>query len=228
MINGEGIVPGQQKMKMNDVVQGEDTASETGAPVRTAELWLVRHGQTDWNLYGRYQGHSDIPLNHTGQSQAAALARSLDGARIVAVYSSDLQRALSTAHAVADRREIPVVRDARLREVFMGGWEGLTVKEIMAHYPMEWERRERDPLNGRPPQGESIRDLAERVIPAIHEIAARHAPGPVLVVAHGLALATVLCRATATPLNDAFRMIPENAIATVMHWPLPASEEPNP
>lgn len=203
----------------------EQSATATSTPATTAELWLVRHGQTDWNLYGRYQGHSDIPLNHTGRSQAEALAQMVDGSRITAVYSSDLQRAHATARAVADRWNLTIRTDTRLREVNLGSWEGLTVPEITTHYPLEFERRQRDPVDGKPPQGESVRELAARIRPAIDEIAARHHPGPVLIVAHGLALATVLCAATQTPLSDSFRMIPENAIATVVHWPVPTPGE---
>ncbi len=183
------------------------------------ELWLVRHGQTDWNLQGRYQGHSDIPLNATGLTQALEMAALIEGARIQAIYSSDLLRAHTTAQAVADKWRLPIHSEPRLREVNLGAWEGLQLSEIQARYAANWAERQRDPLYSRPIEGESIYDVAQRVWPAVDEIAARHTPGPVLVVAHGLALATLICGATNTPLSRAYEMIPENAAVTFVHWP---------
>lgn len=186
----------------------------------TTELWLVRHGQTDWNLQGRYQGNTDLPLNATGLTQALELAEIVAGERLQAIYSSDLQRAYVTAQAVAQRWHLPIHREARLREVRLGEWEGLLFSEIQTRYATNWAEREADPLYARPIGGESVYDVAARAWPAVDEIAARHRPGPVLIVAHGLVLATLLCGATHTPLNQTYTMIPDNAAVTIVQWPL--------
>ncbi len=182
------------------------------------ELWLVRHGQTDWNLQGRYQGNVDLPLNATGEAQARALAAEMDGARLQAIYTSDLQRAHTTAQILAEGSHAPLFVEPQLREVRLGAWEGLVVAEIQRRYGDAWQERQTAPLHARPPQGESIYDVAARVWPAVDAIAARHTPGPVLIVSHGLALATLVCRAYNIPLERAFQTIPDNCTLTVLEW----------
>lgn len=147
------------------------------------ELLLVRHGETDWNVESRFQGHADPPLNDTGREQARALADELARQRIDAVYTSDLARARETAAIVAARLGVDVVLRRELREIDVGEWEGLTWDDIDARFPngrRRWEERghgwER---------GESYDQLGERVVAALREIAAAHPGGRVLVVGHG-------------------------------------------
>ncbi len=185
----------------------------------TTELWLVRHGQTDWNLQGRYQGNTDLALNETGLAQAVALAEVIEGERIQAIYSSDLQRAFVTAQAVAKKFHLPIHPEPRLREVRLGEWEGMLFPDIKAQYAENWAEREADPLYARPIGGESVYDVAQRAWPAVDEIAARHHPGPVLVVAHGLVLATLICGASNRSLSHTYQNIPDNAAITVIQWP---------
>lgn len=145
---------------------------------------LVRHGETDWNRDGRFQGHADPPLNARGRRQAQALADLLTGERIDAIYSSDLRRAYETAQAVAARRGLDVVVDPELRERDVGEWSGLTLPEIEERFPEEL-RRFRD---GGRSIGESREALTDRVVGATRRIAAAHPDGQVLVVSHGGAL----------------------------------------
>ena len=88
------------------------------------ELYVMRHGETDWNASLRMQGHQDIPLNEAGLAQARAVAPSVARLRPDVVVSSDLQRTLVTAHVIADLIGQPVISDARLRETLLGEWEG--------------------------------------------------------------------------------------------------------
>jgi broad specificity phosphatase PhoE len=155
-------------------------------------LILVRHGETDWNRDGRWQGHADAPLNDRGREQGRALASELAGEDIAAVYSSDLARARETAEIMAARLGGPVSVDRRLREVDVGGWSGLTMDEIEARFPEEITRwRAEDPhhtFDG----GESYSAMGERVVAALEEIAANHPDGQVLVVLHGGPIRAVL------------------------------------
>jgi alpha-ribazole phosphatase len=181
-------------------------------------LVLVRHGQTDWNLQGRYQGHNDPPLNATGRAQASKLAEQLAQRSFQAIYSSNLRRAQETASIIAEKHNLPVQIDERLKEVHLGGWEGMLFSEIIAQYPSEWEQRQRDPADFCPPGGESASQLSVRTVAAVDEIARRHAPGPVLIVSHGLALATVLCQAQNLPLAQIFDVAVENAHPIEVDW----------
>lgn len=148
-------------------------------------ILLIRHGQTDWNNEGRWQGHQDIPLNATGLAQAQALAEHLRERPIRAVYSSDLLRAHATAAAIAARFGLTVQDDPRWRELHLGIFQGLTTTEIMARYPDEYHRMRDDYMDYVVPQGESRRGMQARVYAAYCDLLA-DAPEPeVVVVGHG-------------------------------------------
>jgi 2,3-bisphosphoglycerate-dependent phosphoglycerate mutase len=152
------------------------------------ELWLVRHGETDWNVAGRVQGHLDEPLNANGVGQAGRLAQRLRGQLFAAVYSSDLSRALETARTVAERLEgkPPVRVDFRWREQRLGVAQGLTHGEITARgirRPLSY----REAFDG----AESRLDLMERVRDPLAELLAAHADGRILVFSHGGTLRAV-------------------------------------
>lgn len=198
----------------------EKTNYEALAPVAYSDLWLARHGQTDWNLEGRWQGQSPRApaLNETGKAQALAIleqARDLD---FSAVYSSDLPRARQTAALLAGSLDLPVTVEPRLREMDLGLWEGMLHDEIRTQFPLEFAQRMRDPMHTRAPGGESPVDVAERVIPAIDEIASRHPGESVLIVSHGISLAILSCHALDTPLECVYEYIPENAKLYPVRW----------
>jgi len=137
-------------------------------------ILLARHGETDWNREGRWQGWADPPLNDTGRDQARALADQLRATPFDAVYSSDLQRAHETAVIVAAPHEVPVVADRGLREIDVGSWSGLTRPEIEERFP-----------DGGRPDGETRDQHAARVLAAVERIARANAGRRILVVTHG-------------------------------------------
>jgi probable phosphoglycerate mutase len=147
-------------------------------------LLLARHGETDWNRDGRFQGHADPPLNEHGRRQAHALADLLADEPLEAIYSSDLLRAQETAQIVAMQRGMEIVLDPQLRERDVGEWSGLTRAEIDERFPNQIQAwRE-----GRVVVGETPEALSERVLAAARRISATHPSGVVLVVSHGGAL----------------------------------------
>ena len=182
------------------------------------EIWIVRHGQTDWNVEGRYQGQADRPLNAVGLAQAQQAAEQLRGRNFAAVYSSDLQRARVTAEIIAGQLGLLVQVDRRLREVNQGAWEGMLTADIEQRYADAWAERRADRLHAAPPGGESLAQVAARVLDGVSDMAQRHPEQRILIVSHGLALGVVLCAAAGAPLTEAFQRIPENAQPMVIEW----------
>lgn len=186
------------------------------------EIWLVRHAQTDWNMERRFQGQSDIPLNETGRQQARQLAGSLAaaGKAFEAVYSSPLSRAMQTASAVAERLNLPLQAEPRIREANLGEWEGMLAEEIPLRYPDLVEARRRDPFNVPPPgeQAENVASIAGRASQAMDAISRHHNGQPVLVVTHGLVIATLVCLNRQIAFEEVFQQIPHNAQPVVLHW----------
>jgi broad specificity phosphatase PhoE len=182
-------------------------------------LWLVRHGQTDWNIQGRYQGQADMPLNEAGIIQAEDAAARLADLPIAAVYSSDLSRAKRTAEIVAARLGLPVEEDVRLREIHQGEWQGLLVSEIASRYASEVSRFRSSPTTARAPGGETVAEVAARLRAAADDISRANPGQQVLVVSHGLALATLIANARKVPLEQVYSLIPENAVPHRIDWP---------
>jgi probable phosphoglycerate mutase len=152
-------------------------------PVPRLLLW--RHGRTEWNATGRFQGHLDPPLDDEGRRQAALAAPHLLAAGLspedTVVVSSDLSRAAETAAALTALLDVPLRLDARLREHGMGSWEGLTRAEVAERYPEQFA----DWLGGRPIRGrggEEAAAVAERALAALADLPDA---GVAVVVTHG-------------------------------------------
>lgn len=153
--------------------------------IMVSEILIARHGETDWNQSGRWQGHTDRPLNENGYRQAQSLAAKLSDGKLDAVYSSDLTRARVTAEVIANSAGVTNIGiDNRLRERNLGTLEGLTTAEICS-------------LTGLPRNGVTIKGISahpsveawdsfiQRVSNALDDIRKSNPDNRVLVVAHG-------------------------------------------
>jgi len=174
--------------------------------VRTAtavdtQLLAVRHGETEWNTQGRFQGHLDSVLNAEGLSQARALGRRLARERFDLLLSSDLGRALQTASAVAECTGHEILLEPRLRERRMGLFEGLTPAEIELRYPGEYARFHQGDPDYVIPGGESARQLFERGVACFTDLARRHAGLTLVTITHGGVLAVLYRKAKTMPLE---------------------------
>ncbi len=179
-------------------------------PMQTT-LLLIRHGQTEWNLRGKYTGQSDIPLNETGRQEARLLAQELAHNPPEVVVSSDLIRARETAEIVAAPFALHVHTDSDLREINQGVWEGMYFPDIKAKYAAEFAEREANPLEVAPPQGETVGQVRDRVLTAVTKIIHTHPGKRIAVVAHGLALALIKAHYTNHPIQQVWDLIPPNA-----------------
>ena len=153
-------------------------SARSAANVSPTRLLVARHGQSEWNVIGRWQGQADPPLSDEGMRQAADAGLSLG--MFDAIWASDLQRASLTANIIAEILGVgPVLIDARLRETDVGPWQGLNHAEVEAGWPgFLAERR-------RPVGFEPYDDAAERMLAVFRDIAAENPGGEVLVVSHG-------------------------------------------
>jgi alpha-ribazole phosphatase len=168
-------------------------------------VWLVRHGQTDWNHQRRYLSHSDRVLTPYGRLQADALARHFAARKIDVIVHSGLARTRDTALAIAGQRKLALIADERWREASHGAWEGLTYSEVLAHDRADAQRRFADPVNAAPRGGESLRDLAARISAAYRDLGERSPNQRVLIVTHGGAVQALLCQLLNTPLGEHWR-----------------------
>ncbi|MFC3746554.1 histidine phosphatase family protein [Paenibacillus sp. GCM10012306] len=156
-------------------------------------LYLTRHGQTEWNLQGRMQGHQDSPLTATGKQQAEWLQERLENVSFEAIYSSTSPRAMSTAHLIQGDKPGELLTKAELREINMGHWEGQFIEDIREQdgeqFHNFWEAPHLYQPSGK---GETYDALLERVIPAVEEIMSKHAGGNVLLVTHRITLKVIM------------------------------------
>jgi probable phosphoglycerate mutase len=137
-------------------------------------LILARHGETDWNRDGIWQGQGDPPLNDVGHRQATELAESLADVEIDALYSSDLRRAYETAEIISRAKGLTITADPGLREMDVGSWSGLTSPEIEQRFPGASYH-----------DGEPREAFHARAVGALERIARAHEGQRVLIVTHG-------------------------------------------
>jgi 2,3-bisphosphoglycerate-dependent phosphoglycerate mutase len=156
----------------------------------TTQILFIRHGETDWNRIKRIQGHIDIPLATSGVEQAALLGarfrrEAQEGARLDAIWSSDLMRAQQTAQPIAQALGLTVQLTEGLRERNYGAFQGHDSDQIAERFPDEYAHWQTRDAGFAPPEGESQRELYHRVLHALEPILAKHPEGRIACVAHG-------------------------------------------
>jgi len=155
---------------------------------------LIRHGETDWNIQGRYQGQADPPLNSQGVLQAQQLALALRNSDLQILYTSPLQRAKQTAQILSDELGIPEIDEPRLMEIHQGDWQTRLRSEIENLYPEIFKKWETNPWQITPPGGEHLSEVQTRVSAAINDILCRNTHQKIGLVTHRIPIALIKVR----------------------------------
>ena len=166
-------------------------------------LYLIRHGQTDWNIEGKIQGSCDIELNETGIMQAEELSKKVLASNVYfsKIYTSKQKRALKTAQILSRATKVDYIIANGLEEIGFGEWEGMTWNEIKLEYPSEFEQWYADRRYHHPPKGESHQAMLDRALLAIHNIISDHQED-VAIVTHSAVIMSLQCYITDTPINE--------------------------
>jgi len=186
-------------------------------PIST-RICLIRHGETDWNVEKRIQGHTDIPLSEVGRAQALAMAFNAAHHRFHAIYSSDLLRAVETARVLAQREDQVVKPMAQLRERHYGIFQGITAAEGARRYPQAYALyMARDPDYDFE-TGESMLRFAERVADGIDWLVRHHSGQTIAAVSHSGVLDVIYRRATGRPLHTPRDFVIPNCALNWFHF----------
>ena len=179
------------------------------------KLFLVRHGQTDWNIKGKIQGSCDIELNDTGIKQAEELSNKVleNKYKFSKIYSSPQRRAVKTAEILSKATNVEYIPIKGLEEINFGEWEGLTWPEVKEKYPTEYEEWYKNRRYTKPPKGESYQDMLLRVLTSMHKIISENCDN-VVIVAHSAVIMCIQCCLTDTPFNKMTKFKADNTSIT--------------
>lgn len=155
-------------------------------------IYLIRHGQTEWNVEQRLQGHQDSPLTEMGMKQAEWLGESLADEHIDIMYASPSLRAYRTAETIRGQREIAIRKSDALREINMGVWEGQTQSEVKGSYPEQFDYFWHDPAKFCVLGSESFGEVSARAIRMIHQILDEHQGQTIAIVTHTVVVKLVM------------------------------------
>ncbi len=202
-----------------------NSTAHLGTPVpsrgRGPRLLLVRHGETDWNRQGRFQGQMNIPLNANGRAQAEAAGQFLAAVPFQRAYSSWMSRPRQTAEAIlASHPGVPLTTTTGLAEIGHGLWEGRLESEIAEGWPQLLADWKCAPETVQMPEGETIHDVWQRSLASWHRIAASlEAEETALVVAHDAVNKTILCALLGLTPADIWVVKQGNGGVTVVDYP---------
>ncbi|WP_020618655.1 histidine phosphatase family protein [Paenibacillus daejeonensis] len=170
------------------------------------QIYLVRHGQTEWNVEHRFQGHQDSPLTQLGLQQAGWLAEAMRDKQIDAIYSSSSTRALRTAEIIRDMRSLPIHARDGLMEMNLGVWEGGIQKEVESTYPEQYEAFWKDPEHFQIEDAERFEEVQARASAVLDEVLTAHRGQSVLIVTHTVVLKLLMARFEQRPLRDLWQL----------------------
>jgi broad specificity phosphatase PhoE len=185
------------------------------------QLTLIRHATTDANINRCFVGQVDPPLNEQGLQEASALANRLSSLPVDRIVTSDLQRAIQTAEAIAAHHEsTPLVTDARLREMNLGELDGLPGEQVVREYPDLIAAWKKQPATIQMPgeSGESLKIVQARVWQCVDELVSAHPDEHIVIVSHTFSLLALICRVIALDLNRFRHLFIRPASISILEW----------
>jgi len=182
----------------------------------TNTIYIVRHGQTEWNLLGKTQGHGNSDLTPKGIEQAELLADSMTKYPIDYIYSSDLGRAYQTAEIIGNKLSIEVEKTEALREMNFGTWEGRIIKDIIEEDPELYKMWRNEPNLAKIPQGETLSQIKERTDAFIKEINEKYDGKHIVLVTHSLCARIMLLSFLDSDVKNIYRINQANTALNII------------
>lgn len=182
----------------------------------TNTIYIVRHGQTEWNLLGKTQGHGNSDLTPKGIEQAELLADSMTKYPIDYIYSSDLGRAYQTAEIIGNKLNIEVEKTEALREMNFGTWEGRIIKDIIEEDPELYKMWRNEPHLAKIPQGETLSQIKERTDAFIKEINKKYDGKHIVLVTHSLCARIMLLSFLDSDVKNIYRINQVNTALNII------------
>lgn len=182
----------------------------------TNTIYIVRHGQTEWNLLGKTQGHGNSDLTPRGIEQAELLADSMTKYPIDYIYSSDLGRAYQTAEIIGNKLSIEVEKTEALREMNFGTWEGRIIKDIIEEDPELYKMWRNEPHLAKIPQGETLSQIKERTDAFIKEINEKYDGKHIVLVTHSLCARIMLLSFLDSDVKNIYRINQANTALNII------------
>ena len=182
----------------------------------TNTIYIVRHGQTEWNLLGKTQGHGNSDLTPKGIEQAELLADSMTKYPIDYIYSSDLGRAYQTAEIIGNKLNIEFDKTEALREMNFGTWEGRIIKDIIEEDPELYKMWRNEPHLAKIPQGETLSQIKKRTDAFIKEINEKYDGKHIVLVTHSLCARIMLLSFLDSDVKNIYRINQANTALNII------------
>lgn len=164
-------------------------------------LIFVRHAQAEGNMLREFHGWTDSEITDMGHKQAQRVAERLQEEPIDVLYSSSMKRTLQTAQYIADRKQLPIIRTDKLKEINGGDWEGTKFEQLSTLWPIEHDTWENKPHLHQMPNGESMEEFRERLLQEVDAIIAANRGKTICIVTHGTAIKALMCHFHVCPLE---------------------------
>ena len=181
-------------------------------------FYIVRHGQTNWNILGKTQGHGNSDLTAKGIEQATELAESIVNYPIDYIYSSDLGRAVQTAQILGDKLNIKVKETEALREMGFGEWEGLLIDEIKTNYASVYTTWRNEPHLAQIPGGETLHLIKDRVDSFIQSLNEKYDNKHILLVTHSVTVRVMLLAFLNSGMENIYRIKQDNTALNIVEY----------